>query len=325
MTVNVTIIGLGRIGASLGLALGRHPDLVHRLGSDREPSAMRDAERIKAVDEILGNARTAVRQADVVLLCLPADQTLEMLDIIANDLKEGAVVMDTAPLKQRTSKSAADWLPPGRFYIGLIPAINPDFLDRPETDPDAELFERGLMLVVYPPGTSEEAARVAADIITLSGATPLFADLAEADGLAAWAHLLPQLAGNALLAATTGQPGWREARKIAGRPYAAATAAHEQAAALASAAVGNRENTVRVLDAYIAALQAMRRAVEAGDEPGLRKQLEKAQQAREKWLNERHTADWLLIDSRKAEIPSLTDHLQQMVMGGLKRKKKKDE
>ena len=37
-------------------------------------------------------------------------------------------------------------------------------------------------------------------------------------------HILPQLAAAALLDATVDKPGWQEARKLAGRPYAAVTA-----------------------------------------------------------------------------------------------------
>ena len=34
MTVQITIIGMGQIGASIGLALGEHKDLFMRVGHD---------------------------------------------------------------------------------------------------------------------------------------------------------------------------------------------------------------------------------------------------------------------------------------------------
>ncbi len=37
-------------------------------------------------------------------------------------------------------------------------------------------------------------------------------------------HVLPQLAAAALLDTTVDKPGWQEARKLAGRPYATVTA-----------------------------------------------------------------------------------------------------
>ena len=47
----------------------------------------------------------------------------------------------------------------------------------------------------------------------------------EIDSLMASLHLLPQVVSAALLGMTVDQPGWLEARKLAGKAYAAATSA----------------------------------------------------------------------------------------------------
>ena len=62
------------------------------------------------------------------------------------------------------------------------------------------------------------------NLVKLLGAMPLLMDTAEADGIFSAMHILPQLAAAALLDTTVDQPGWQEARKLAGRPYATVTA-----------------------------------------------------------------------------------------------------
>ena len=71
MTVQITIIGLGQIGASIGLGLTKIKDQVTRIGNDRDPIIARQAEKMGAVDKISINLPSAVRNADLVILAVP--------------------------------------------------------------------------------------------------------------------------------------------------------------------------------------------------------------------------------------------------------------
>ena len=63
MSVQITIVGLGQIGASVGLALGRHATILRRVGHDKSPEAAKQAQRKGAVDEVKHNLPAAVRGA----------------------------------------------------------------------------------------------------------------------------------------------------------------------------------------------------------------------------------------------------------------------
>ena len=52
MTVQITIIGMGQIGTSLGLALSGKEDLLRRVGHDRDLSKARRAEKMGALDRV---------------------------------------------------------------------------------------------------------------------------------------------------------------------------------------------------------------------------------------------------------------------------------
>ena len=92
MTVQITIVGLGQLGASVGLALGSRQDDIHRVGHDKNSEAAKAAQKKGAVDDVKNNLPAAVREADIVLLSLPIDEIRATLEVIAPDLREGAVV-----------------------------------------------------------------------------------------------------------------------------------------------------------------------------------------------------------------------------------------
>lgn len=298
MTVEITIIGLGQIGASIGLALAERNDLVHRIGNDRRLEIAKQAEKLGALDKVVHNLPRSVENADLVLLCLPMDQIRETLAIIAPDLKEGAVVMDTGPVKEPVAAWAGELLPPDRHYVGLTPVINVAYLHGVESGLEAaraDLFKGGLMAIVTPPRTGSDAVKLAADLTRLLGASPFFADPAEMDGIMASTHVLPQLMASALVNATVDQPGWREGNRMAGRAYAEVSgpAAYlSEPKTVVSSVALNRENVLRSIDGAIAALQALRGDIAGENSEGLEEKLERARQGRERWWRKRQSGEW---------------------------------
>ena len=112
MSIQITIIGLGQIGASVGLALGEHGEKFTRTGHDIDSGFANQAKKLGALDKVAFNLPLAVAEADIVLLAVPMDTVQGLLEMIAPDLKEGAVVMDVSPIRQVTSAWAKD--PAGR-------------------------------------------------------------------------------------------------------------------------------------------------------------------------------------------------------------------
>jgi prephenate dehydrogenase len=249
---------------------------------------------------------------------------------IAADLKEGTVVLDTSPIKEVVASWAEELLPEGRHYIGLTPVINPAYLHNIEwgvNAAQADLFRDGLMAIVAPRRANSDALKLAADLIRLVGASPLFADPAEIDGLMAATHTLPQLLAAALVNATMDQPGWREARKVAGRAYAEASAPIAQlgaAESLRASALLNQENVKRVLNDLIAALQAIRNGIDEGDAAALDETLSHARRGRERWWHERQVADWTSEDAPSIDIPENPGFLGRLLgMSGWTKPKNK--
>ena len=72
MKTQITIIGLGQIGASIGMALAQKQDLIYRIGYDVNPKVMRQAPKLGAVDKTSSNLRKELQTTDVLLLALPS-------------------------------------------------------------------------------------------------------------------------------------------------------------------------------------------------------------------------------------------------------------
>lgn len=323
MSIQITIVGLGQIGTSIGLALKARKLDVRLVGHDKEMSTAKEAQRMGAVDDIKFNLPASVRDAKIVILALPFSGMRETLEVIAPDLQEGAVVLDTAPSKATVAAWAKELIPAGRFYIGLTPAINPNYLhgtDFGVKAARADLFDKGLMVVNAPMGTPERVFNFVMDLVIMFGAMPLLMDTAEADGVFAAMHILPQLAASALLDATVDKPGWQEARKLAGRPYATVTsgaAYHDDVESLRDSVLENRENVVRLLNAYISSLIQLRDKIEDQDKNALSERLEAALGGRVRWFDERLAADWLNKDAKEIDVPSFTERLNQTFFGSL--------
>ncbi len=330
MTVQLTIIGLGQIGASIGLALGEYGDKLNRIGSDIDNRVANQAQKLGAVDKITHNLNVAVRDADIIILALPVDQVEIVMKAVAPELKEGAVLMDTAPVKTATAEWASNLLPEGCSYVGFTPILNPRYLHNEGfgvAAAKADLFQDGMFGITTPTKTNAQALDLATNLAKMMGADPLFVDLYEIDGLMAATHLLPQLISAALLNATLDQPGWLEARKVAGRAFAEVSgpAAHlDDVEALTSATNLNRENVVRKLDDTIAALQGIRRDIADGDTEALSSRLKHAKTGVHQWWEERSSGNWLAEELPKAEnIPTSSDVMSSIFGLGFLRKKKR--
>lgn len=296
MPVQITIIGLGQVGASMGLALAAHKDSVLSVGHDKDFSVERAALQKGAVEKTEHNLPKAVKDARLVVLAVPASQVRETLEFIAPDLLPGTVVVDTIPVKAQIVKWAKEILPQHVYHVGIVPTIAAEYLheiDRGLDAARADLFKNSTFLVDAAYGVPGEAAQLVTNFISLLGANSMITETLEADGLMASAYLLPQLTSAAMVNATVSQPGWLEARKVAERAYHASTNMMDDAETLSLLAMHDRQNVTRVLNAVIQSLAELRDAIEDGDEQDVKQRIQSAKQSRDEWVNDRFSATWL--------------------------------
>jgi prephenate dehydrogenase len=295
MATKITLVGLGQIGSSVGLALRASGKDFNLTGFDTKSERAKQAKKSGAVNNIAATLPLAVRKADIVLLALPIDQVKETLEIISGNLKENAIVFDSSPAREEPTQWAAEYLPEHCHYVGFTPLISPLFLHEVEGQANANLFAHGLIAITASSGTNSMGMQTAAALAELLNATPLFADILEVDSHMGALHMVPQLLAGALSKTTTTQPGWQDGTKFAGRAYALSSSpigSMDDPAGLAASAVMNKKNTLRVLDGIIAELQDMRTLIKNGDVEPLEALLAQAREGREAWWVSRRGARW---------------------------------
>ncbi len=326
MAIKIAILGLHQIGASIGLALAQIKDQSTRVGNDRDPSVAKYAEKIGAINKIAYGLPAAVRDADMVILAVPLNDVREALEIIAPDLKPGAVVIDTSPVKEKVMQWAKEILPGNdRYFVSITPSINPAYLlvaGEGVEHAHVDLFQNSLMLISSPPVIDESALKLITNLAQILGSTPMFSDVYEIDGLLAATHLLPKLISAALVNATTSQTGWREARKVAGRAYAQVSEPAlypDEDKELGKTVLLNAENTLRMLDHFLAEMHDIRDAIANQETKELQASLEKALEERTQWWQQRQSANWEQKPGQNIPLPTGSDIFGRML--GLRSKK----
>ena len=95
----ITIIGIGLLGGSIGLAVRRGKLARQTAGFVRRRASLKDCERAGAVDFATTDLLAAVWDADLVILCLPLSQMRSRVREMLPALKRGAIVTDVGSVK----------------------------------------------------------------------------------------------------------------------------------------------------------------------------------------------------------------------------------
>ncbi len=150
----VAIVGLGLLGGSIGLAVReRLPDIA-TTGYDANPATRERAAERGLVGEVCDNAADAVRNAELVILCVPVGAMAGAAASIADVLPEGAVVSDVGSSKRSVAKALSDALP-GRVVIPAHPVAGTE-----HSGPDAGfagLFAHRWCILTPEEGTPPDA------------------------------------------------------------------------------------------------------------------------------------------------------------------------
>ena len=313
MPIQAAIIGLNKIGSSLGLAFAQHPEVLTCVGYDEEPKVAREAVKIGAITKAFLALHRCVGEAQVIILACPLDEVQDNLALIAAHAPKNAVVIDCSPIKTEVTQWAQEILPGNMYFTGWLPALNPQHVHDPGVGIEAaraDLFENSYIGITDPPGTPEDVLTLSSDLVTLLGAKPFFIDSVEADGLIAMGQELPRAAALALLLAAVDSSGWFEARKLAGEDFAKATQPIlnlPEREELGLSMLLNRENLTRLIDDLVGALMRLRGRLEDGDADALKEDLGHALHQRVLWLEQRRLMNWQAPgeEDEPVERPSL--------------------
>jgi prephenate dehydrogenase len=285
----ITIVGLGLIGGSIGLALREASVASNVIGHDKERSASTQAEKLGAVDRTDWNLVSACEGSDLIILATPVGAIEGTMRAIGPYLEAGCVVMDTASLKEPVLAWAAETLPEQVHFVGGNPILSQS-VDSPGglKAARADLFQNGLFCVVPSPTADPAAVKLVTDLAAILGAKPLFFDPVEHDGQLAAVEHLPAILALALVETVSRQPIWRDLRQVAGPAFEISThLVAADPAAHSAMCLSNRDNIVRWIDVFTASLTSIRQALVENRSEELAGRFGDALAERGKWLQDR--------------------------------------
>jgi len=269
------VLGTGLIGGSVALALREAGG--HVVGFDEDPSATQAAVRRGALDEARPSAAEAVRDADLVVLCMPVDRMPAVVEELAAVVPPESVVTDVGSAKEAVVAQGEDAF--GGRFLGGHPMAGSERHGIEAAD--AHLFEGAWWILTPTDNTSSTAYRAVNRMVGAVGANGFALPPHEHDRMVARLSHVPQLAASSLVdVAVAGAdrdvllglagPGFRDVTRIAA----------SDPGMWISILKANRRSVLEALDRTGSRLDDVRALIEAGDWDGLGGFLAAARRAR---------------------------------------------
>ncbi len=197
MLRQITIIGTGLIGGSLGLAARKQG--VRVVGCDREP-VLQQAKAIGAVDAVHGDAFAACRGSELVVLATPVGAIIDLLEKLGPLLPPGTLLTDVGSTKTEvvTRARAVFGNAVGERFLGGHPMAGKEHSSIEHAS--ADLFRGAAWILTPANGAVGEKWGPLRDLLSAIGARSLTLDATAQDRLCAWVSHLPQFIATALAA-----------------------------------------------------------------------------------------------------------------------------
>jgi prephenate dehydrogenase len=211
----VAILGPGLIGGSLALALAERGLAERLMIYARSPRAL-DEIRTAGIDAVLtGNPSEAVREADVVILCVPIEAMAALVHEFRDALKPTALVTDVGSVKGSVVREIEPLLDDRALWIGSHPMAGSEQAGFSAARPD--LFEDAAVIVTPTPHTRREAVHRAEQFWQALGGRVTALKPDDHDQIVALISHLPHVTAAALTYWSS--PGIQEQQKP-GYPHA---------------------------------------------------------------------------------------------------------
>ena len=279
----ITIVGVGLLGGSIGLAVKRRRLAREVAGFVRRPASLKDCEKAGAVDYATTDLLAAVSNSDLVILCTPLSQMRLRVAEMLPALKCGAIITDVGSVKAGVVRELESLLKKsGAQFVGSHPMAGAEKTG--VSAARADLFVDAVCVVTPTKRSNTVAVRKTEQFWKSLGARTLKLAPVQHDVLVSRSSHLPHIAAAALanLVLAPASPefqsalcanGFRDTTRIAsGSPEM-----------WRDIALANRKNLSRSVDAFVSELQQFQRILKKTDAKAISKFLETAKARRDNW------------------------------------------
>lgn len=152
---SLTVVGVGLIGGSVGLAAKARAATRRVVGVGRHSASLARARELGAIDEFTTDLAAGVRSADVVVFCSPVDQIARQARQAAAAARPGVLFTDAGSTKGTIVRELDATLPPTVRFVGGHPLAGSE--KQGAENASADLFD-GRVCVLTPTATTDSAA-----------------------------------------------------------------------------------------------------------------------------------------------------------------------
>ena len=261
----ITIIGVGLLGGSIGLAAKKHRVAGEIAGFVRSKKNISACEKFGAVDFSTTDLLAAVSNSDLIILCTPLTQMLPLAKQFLPALKRGAIVTDVGSVKSGVVRELESLVQKsGAHFIGSHPMAGAEKTG--VSAARADLFANAVCVITPTKKSNPTAARKLEQFWKSLGARVLKMDAARHDLLVSRSSHLPHVVAATLANLVLNPTSSKQQAALCANGFRDTTRIASGSAEMwRDIALANRKNLSRSLDAFISDLQKFQRTLKKSD------------------------------------------------------------
>jgi prephenate dehydrogenase len=280
----VTIIGVGLLGGSLGLVLKERGIAKTVVGIGRRRPNLELAVQLGAIDHFTSEPQDAIRDSDFIVLATPVDTYASQVQNWGQFVPSGAIVSDVGSVKGQLVVDLETALPSTAYFVGAHPIAGKE--KSGVAHATSTLFDGARCIVTPTPLTNNEALARVRGLWEKAGSEVVSMDPMVHDWVLGAVSHLPHIAAFSLMHALQDlQEHTPEALNLmdfsGGGLRDTTRIAASSPEMWRDICLANRENLVKMIDQYIIRLQAFKQLLNDRDGSGLTQTIEQAKTLRE--------------------------------------------
>ena len=255
----VSIVGVGLIGGSIGMALRQRGLARNVIGVGRNSAKLRRAQRLGAVTSISTDIEQGVANAELIIVCTPVESISRHVELTAQACPANSIITDVGSTKSKIVSSLRKVLSKHVSFVGSHPLAGSERAGCENAQP--ELFDGRVTVVTATRTTPSSAVRTVVRFWRSLGARVVQMSPAKHDRTIAMTSHLPHVLASALAASTPRDQhslvatGWRDTTRVAAGDIEL----------WMQILMDNRTYVLKSLDKFETVLNSLRQSLESGN------------------------------------------------------------
>ena len=278
----VSIVGVGLIGASLGLALKGAGVVREVIGVGRSSANLDQAKKMGAIDRVADLAE-AVQSSQWIVLCVPVAQMRAVFTQLEPHLGSNTLITDAGSTKSDVILAAKEVL--GKKVCQFVPA-HPiaGGAQHGAAAARADLFQGKQTIICQLQENSAADVALVEEFWKVLGSNIKRISAVQHDAIYAAVSHLPHILSYALMASVLNSEDAEQKLGHAGAGFRDFTRIAASSPEMwRDICIANKQAILKELDQYLSVTGRLREMIAKEDAAGLEKVFQKASQARQKW------------------------------------------